>query len=501
MNSDNLNDYISVQSKTLFAQNKPSEDFNLPPVYANNVDDLNKTDNEASRNFKENFNSITRDFMFNTYQQKEHLYNFRVIIRPASWTEALSYNAFPITNYLVIMIVMLGIISLSFTLLFIAIYFKKFRDKLPFKIKPFEEKDVKNFLFINILSKYGSILTLLICLLKDIIKVICTLGIPVAIALGYLIYFFALSPFFENIANRFDMLQNAESVQDKELFRLNNKLSRLGLSFFLFGSYLFYTGIYTVIPSYNSNLVQKELISKENIRQRKSERTSLIFKFTFLILILIVYGLILSNLYKLSLLVYTIAFLIFLLIISPLVEKFFFDGEYLVYFAVKNILAQALLSYMINIKEINLILIIHFIAQILKYLKFFFIMKIFYIYNRLFDYIFNKSDTDKMKDNIEISYIKIPIINKYYQREYTITNESIEKLIFIANELFVVFVSIFNLGMVIFLQYLNESQATYSTFNLIFMVMIFFLSFILDFYNFYLILRGNAIIYGNLNFK
>ena len=153
---------------------------------------------------------------------------------------------------------------------------------------------------------------------------------------------------------------------------------------------------------------------------------------------------------------------------------------------------------MVSIKEINSILIIHFIAQILKYLKFFYIIKIFEFYNKLFDYILKTSEADKMRINIEISYIKIPRIEKYQMREYEVTNESIEKLIFIANELCCTLISIFNLGMVIFLQFLNESQASYLTFNLIFMVMIFFLSFILDFYNFYLLVRGNTIINFNL---
>ena len=134
----------------------------------------------------------------------------------------------------------------------------------------------------------------------------------------------------------------------------------------------------------------------------------------------------------------------------------------------------------------------------MKYLKIFYILKIFEFYNRLFDYILKRSEADKMKNNIEISYIKIPFIQKYQMREYETTNESIEKLILIANEMCCTLICIFNLGMVIFLQYLNDSQASYSIFNLIFMVMIFLLSFILDLYNFYLLIKGNSILYGKI---
>jgi len=478
-----------------------SVEYPVPQEYPVNQAAFNASKSQLLQNFVTEFTTYTKDFMNNAYLQSQHIYYFKVNIRPANWIEALNYNAFPFSAYILIMFLILLGICITLFSIFLIYSSEDLIDKMKIKIEPFHDKQIKTFkFFILYLEKNKHVSRFFIDIVNELGKSLLILGAPCYLILFIFIFIFFYSGLFKSFPNNYIYINNLSSVSDLDSFYNHNNISRFGFCILIFGLYLFYIGSFCIKPNYEKDLIAKNLVKKEEIRTRYMERINICYKLIIINMLLIIYGSLLQNLSNLS--SYSIfgGFLFYEILFATLIENIFYRHDNLEFFAVKVLLSQAFLTYLVNMSEINLILVSFILSQLYKYLKFYFMDDLQNkIYNRFMEKYIFKSQKDLFIEKMINEDIDHSHRENHNQEalEIELANKNIKKLNLIIIDFSNNLLNILNLGFIIFINFLFNTESNSSIENILILLFMYSVNFVLDIFNYYLIIRINKIQYGN----
>lgn len=369
----------------------------MPPTLPKNPLSYQELDSEYVSDYKINY----KDYIYNAYINKRHIYNFTVDIRPATWIEAVNYNAFPLGDYLAITIVFLIIVNVYFTFYYFA-HKGFFRNlfTLKYNINPENKIEKMNFFESYKLSR-NPIVTF-VQIIKNNIVANLVVSFPILILIGIYFEFFTLSGIFQRIPSKYTNQNDdySDTVASASAFRINN-LARLGSAIISLGFFLLYLGSQAVRPDYHPDIIKRNLVNAMQKMEKSISRiniTTVILGVTFFLLILTFQF---SSIFSKSQTGEIVLIVLFQTVISTFIYNLFEKQDNLLLFIVNTLLNITDYNLILSCKEVNIMLLMLITNQFSKYLKIMNYEKINRLVKKLLDAtVFRKSAKEKLYEKV-----------------------------------------------------------------------------------------------------
>jgi hypothetical protein len=480
---DLLESYFKNVSAITFAEQASTQKLEEPvelPINPNKASDIHE---EAVFN---EFKDAYKNYYYNAYILNKHFYNFRVIIRPATWLEALNYNAFELYTYVITSIILLSMIFGLYVILYVIWRYPILRKVFRLSVNNFNEKKYEKLQFWE-QQKCSSPFCTVKELFKNCILANIITSLPVyTLAIGFL-FLFCYSNIFLKVPSTINEKgtdYNNPNDPNVVLMLKRNQLARFAVALISLGFLAFYYGSSMLTPDHEKELVAAKVIKPEQIKERSGQRWYAAKPIFYTILFLTIFISSISNFFTLSAIFQIVSAALYQLLISTIIENIF-NKKTLTCSIIITLLELSIFDLILESTDFNIMLCLYLTYQFIKFFKILFNEK----FSRFFNYVTKKCRRQTFEEKL-LQEDRIGHVNEDMEMKtlnvnmITLTDVST----YICNDLIIIPFVVMKLSVLL----LTNASET-SIFNTMVLLIFASMTLVIDFFNFWLLLQTNTI--------
>jgi hypothetical protein len=457
---------------------------------------------DLPENILNEFKDAYKTYYFNAYILNKHFYNFRVVIRPATWLEALNYNVFPLYSYVLVAVILLSAIFALYLLYYIIYKLGCCRSIFRLTINKFNESKFEKLKFWEDYKAQHSSFYTIKELFKNNIYANLIISLPVYIfVIGFLFLFYYPDIFMRIPSTIREKPQdyNDPSDPDVNLMLKRNKLARYALVMLALSFFTFYLGVLLLTPEHEHELIKEKLVTPHEVKQRNGRRWSLVKPLFFTILMLTVMLISISNFFNLSGLYQIISAVFYQLVICTFIQNLF-DKKTVISSIVISLLDISIYDLIFESTDFNTMLCLFLVYQFIKYFKILFNQSL----NRLFTYLIKKCIRRNYEKRLlakEDSDDKALSQDPNEDKETAVLSENMITLNEVSTYICNNFITIPFICFKLLILYLTPGTNQTTIFNTTTLLIFMSILFVIDAINFWLLLKTSAIKDGKIIYK
>jgi hypothetical protein len=477
-----LESHLKTVSAINFANRGSTQKYDHPTTLPDNPTKASDIHDEAAYN---DFKDTYKTYYYNAYILNRHFYNFRVVIRPATWLEALNYNAFELYTYLITAVMLLLMIFVLYIILYVCWRFSIFRSLLRLTVNSFNEKKYEKFQFWEC-HKGCSYFTIKEIFKNNILANLLT-TVPIStVAVGFLYLFCHTNIFIHIPSNINEKVTDYNDPRDPNvaLMLKRNKLGRFAVALISLGFLTFYYGAILLKPDYEKELLAQNVIKPEQIKERSGQRWNLVKPTFYTILILTIFITSIATFFSFSAIFQIICSALYQLVISTIIINVY-NKKCIIGMIIITLLELSIFDLILENTDFNIMLCLYLSYQVTKFFKLLLNDKFSRFYNYVVKKCRKKTVEEKLLQEGHVGQINADMEVKRLNENIIALNEL---SCYVCSD----FIIIPFIGLKLLVLYLTDSSDT-DIFNTIVLLIFSSITLITDFINFFLLLKTSTI--------